>query len=84
MGFREWTMKPQEYSRVIFGRSWKTIFINFVLWISIAAVKCTPGHTYNDGCNNCVCSDKGDGYACTLMLCEDNPIFCDSEYFDEC
>ncbi|XP_037050341.1 uncharacterized protein LOC119084463 [Bradysia coprophila] len=71
------------------------IFVSMLLVSGTSAVKCTPGHKYNDGCNECTCTCEGDGYACTLKYCEDNPIFCDTRgttvqcqdghsYFDGC
>ncbi|KAJ6647424.1 hypothetical protein Bhyg_02646 [Pseudolycoriella hygida] len=32
--------------------------------------RCVDGKTYNDGCNNCFCSNGH--VACTLMLCWDS------------
>ncbi len=39
-------------------------------------INCTPGETFNDGCNNCGCGEDGEVTFCTAMACFKAPKYC--------
>jgi hypothetical protein len=39
-------------------------------------INCTPGETFNDGCNTCECMENGEVTYCTSMFCFHQPRYC--------
>jgi hypothetical protein len=39
-------------------------------------INCTPGVSFNDGCNTCGCGKNGEVTFCTMMACFRQPKYC--------